>query len=203
MKEQFNKDLVAARHAEGLVHKYFSLLDKEHNFINVAEDPEYFYKGDVLATDNSGNRIFIEVKDDKRIADTGNILCEENVYYHSSDYLGRGNMQSDCDIYCVVSQPESKIYVFDFKKLKEYYKVLGVYKEIPHADQTTQCYLLPLWVAKKHDILIGTIDYSGEAPVGSKYSYFADQLEKKTKRAIENKKWLEYVSQFKDGDWLH
>ena len=61
------------------------------------------------------------MKDDSRIADTQNILCEDAVYYKESGRYVKGNMYSDYDIYAVVSKKEKVIYFFDFAKLKEIY----------------------------------------------------------------------------------
>ena len=46
---------------------------------------------------------FIEVKDDSRIADTGNVLCEERVFFREGNYYQKGFMYNDYEIFCVVS----------------------------------------------------------------------------------------------------
>ena len=164
MVRDFYNDLEKAHFAENLLQKVFSSLSCKYNFKNVSEERNYFYKGDILAIDSNGREVGIEVKDDSRIAETRNILCEDKVWYNESGSFGKGNMQSDYDIYCVVSQVENKIYVIDFKRLQKYYKC-GTYKEIPHADQTTCCYLCSLGEVKDWGALIAVVDYSGECPV--------------------------------------
>jgi hypothetical protein len=62
------------------------------------------------------------------------------------------------DIYCIVSQPERKLYILDYKRLREIYKK-GEFKVIPHTQQTTYCYLLELCRAKQWGALINTINY--------------------------------------------
>jgi hypothetical protein len=42
------------------------------------------------------------------------VLCEEEIFYKDGGYFGKGNMKSNYDIYCIVSQSERKIYVIDF-----------------------------------------------------------------------------------------
>jgi hypothetical protein len=64
----------------------------------------------------------IEVKNDEVIHKTGNVLCEEEVYYKSYDFWKSGFMYSDYEIYCVVSEADRRIYVIDFKVLKAHYK---------------------------------------------------------------------------------
>ena len=154
----FFEDLNKARAAENIVKDTFASLTTGYTFENVANDRQYFYKGDIKATAADGREIFIEVKDDSRIADTGNVLCEYAVYYKDGGYFGKGNMESEYDIYCVVSQSERKIYVIDFDILQANYKS-GYHKIIYHFDQDTYCYLLSLSVIKKLGGLIAIIDY--------------------------------------------
>ena len=154
----FFEDLNKARVAEGIVKDTFTALTDKYTFENVANDRQYFYKGDIKAIAADGREIFIEVKDDSRIADTHNVLCEYEVYYKESGYFGKGNMKSDYDIYCVVSQTEQKIYVIDFPTLQQNY-TKGYHKIIYHYDQDTYCYLLPLAVIKQLGGLIAAIDY--------------------------------------------
>lgn len=82
----------------------FASLTDNYTFENVAGIKEYRYKGDIKATNKAtGKEIFIEVKNDSRIADTYNVLCEEKVWYHRG-YYGKGNMESETNIYCIVSE---------------------------------------------------------------------------------------------------
>ena len=118
--------------------------------------------GDIKAIDKSGKEIYIEVKNDSRIADTGNVVCEEEVYYKERDYIGKGNMFCDNDIFAVVSQSEHKIYVIDYKILQANYRK-GEYKEIVHSQQTSYCYLLPLTEIKKLGGLIAIVDYAEDS----------------------------------------
>ena len=71
--------------------------------LDVSDDPQYYHNGDLMISLPSGER-YVEVKDDSRIADTGNILCEEEVYYKESDTFTKGYMHSNYDIYAVVSK---------------------------------------------------------------------------------------------------
>lgn len=158
MVNNFYRDLEAARSAEHLVRDVFASLSLDYTFEEVGGVRDFFYRGDIKATAADGREIFIEVKDDSRIADTGNVLCEEEVYYKKHDYLGKGNMSSDYDIYVVVSRAENKMYVIDFKILKENYHK-GTFKRIEHPQQETYCYLCELWQIDKWGGLIAEIDY--------------------------------------------
>ena len=158
MIRDFKRDLEKARSAEQLVREVFSSLAPGYKFIDVAADRAYFYKGDIKAILPTGKEVYIEVKDDSRIAETRRILCEDENYIRDGDYYLKGNMQSDYDIYTIVSQAERKIYVLDFKKLQGIYKK-GVFTIISHADQDTYCYLLDLYIAKRYGAMIDIIDY--------------------------------------------
>lgn len=100
----------------------------------------------------------IEVKNDEVIYKTGNVLCEEEVYYKDADYFKDGYMYSDYEVYCVVSEPERKIYIIDFKVLKSIYKK-GENKIINHYAQYSDVYLVPIGFIKQNGGLIDIIEY--------------------------------------------
>lgn len=158
MLSEFKKDLEAAKTAEQLVKDIFSSLTTGYSFEDVSSQREYFYRGDIKATDKDGKEIFIEVKDDGRIADTQRVLCEDENYIKESGQMLKGGMHNNTDIYVVVSQPERKIYVIDFKVLQSNYRK-GEFKVIPHAQQDTYCYLLELCRVKQYGGLIAVLNY--------------------------------------------
>lgn len=141
MLDNFQNDLARGHKAEKIVLDVFSQLTDKYKFDWVGNNREYYYKGDIIATDKeSGKQIFIEVKNDSRIADTGNVLCEEEVLYFDNGLKKKGNMYCSGDIFAVVSEKEQKIYVMDYKVLRNKYRN-GKYKEIQHPQQITYCYL--------------------------------------------------------------
>lgn len=158
MLYKFYDDLTKAKKAEQLVREVFTALTDKYTFDDVSEVRECRYKGDIKATAADGKEIYIEVKDDSRIADTGNVLCEYKNYIKDTEQFIKGNMLSDYDIYTIVSQAERKIYVIDFDVLKRIYKK-GEFKVIPHQEQDTYCYLLALSIVKKYGGLIEIIEY--------------------------------------------
>ena len=158
MVNGFYRDLAQARKSEQLVLEVLSALTTDYTFEPVGDNREYFYKGDIKVVANNGEEIFVEVKNDSVIYKSGNILCEEEVYFKDTDYYDKGNMQSDYDIYAIVSEQERRIYILDFKVLKANYR-LGEYKAIHHPSQITYCYLLPLGVAKAKGAVITTLNY--------------------------------------------
>ena len=92
MLKEFYNDKEKAREAELLVRDILAALTTDYTFVAIGDVREYRYKGDIKAIDKNGKEIFLEVKDDSRIADTGNVLCEEENYIKESDYYIKGNM---------------------------------------------------------------------------------------------------------------
>lgn len=154
----FYSDLAQAQVAERLVVDVLAALTTDYTFVAVGDNRGYFYKGDIKVVDNNGKEIFIEVKNDSVIHKTGNILCEEEVYYKDNDWYGKGNMHSDYEYYAIVSEQERRIYILDFSILRDTYR-MGEYKVIEHPSQITYCYLLPLGVAKAKGAVIKTLNY--------------------------------------------
>ena len=100
----FYNDLNNAREAEWLVRNTLQSLDNTWDFKWVGDVEECFHIGDIEAIDTyTGFSYFIEVKDDSRIAGTGNVLCETRKYFFNSGEYRRGNIYNTGDYYCVVS----------------------------------------------------------------------------------------------------
>ena len=154
----FYEDLKGAKGAEHLVFNVLSSLDKERTYEYVGDNRDYYYKGDIKATEKSGKEIFIEVKNDSRIAETQRVLCEEGNYFKRVDYYKDGGMYNKTDIYCVVSESERKIYIMDFKVLQKHYQS-GQYMELDHPVEVTYCFLLELCRIKQFGGLIAILDY--------------------------------------------
>ncbi len=159
MASKFQIDLQEGQKAEKLVKNVLQSLTNEYRFEEVGMMPGCFKKGDVLASSMDGRKqIFIEVKNDNRIAETQNLLCEEAVYFYSINEEVPGNFYSDYEVYAVVSAAERKIYFMDFSILKQHYKS-GEFKEIKHREQITYCYLCPLGRVRSWGAMIAEISY--------------------------------------------
>ena len=115
MTSDFFSDLTSAKGAEQKVLEKLSSLTNNYEFIDVSNEQEYWHKGDILAINKAtGARTFIEVKDDSRIAETHNILCEDRIFFYESKKWVRGNFYSDYENYTIYSASKNKIYIFDF-----------------------------------------------------------------------------------------
>ena len=154
----FDTDLKKGHRAERIVKEVFTSLTDKYTFEDVSNKPEYYHSGDILATAADGRQIMIEVKNDSLIHTTGNVLCEEEVYYKYYGDSKPGFMYSDYEIYCVVSEPARKIFVIDFKVLKAHYKE-GRYKYFDYLQQASDTYLLSLGVIDKYNGLIDVIEF--------------------------------------------
>jgi hypothetical protein len=160
MLKEFRKDLVAAQEGERRAEICFRTLGfDKYDFKNVGENPAYYDRGDILAIDKeTGKEVCIEIKQDSRIAQTHNVLLEDEVDYFGVG-LKKGNLHSNYEIYAIVSPQKEKILVLDFEVLKKNYRK-GTYKIIPHEEQVTFCYLLPIETIEKLGGVIAVIDYS-------------------------------------------
>jgi hypothetical protein len=67
----------------------------DYSFSWVGDDYESRHKGDVLAVAADGTKIYIEVKNDSRIAETHNVLLEEENYFKANMAYVKGNLFSD------------------------------------------------------------------------------------------------------------
>lgn len=159
MVSTFFKDLNEARKAEHFVCELLSSsYSDKYSFREVGSEREFYSKGDIEATAPNGEKIYIEVKNDSRIGETRNILCEEAVYYKRENTEVKGNMYSNYEIYCILSESEQKIYFIDFKELRKTYR-FGRACKVDHPEQITYCYLLPLFFLERSGGLLGVINY--------------------------------------------
>ena len=103
-RTQFLTDAAAAREAEELVAAVMASLTSTWNFEVLEGEDENQHKGDIRVTDPvTGFSLFLEVKDDSRIATTGNVLCEVTKFFENTQTYKPGNMSYDYEYYCVIS----------------------------------------------------------------------------------------------------
>ena len=156
-KDQFEKDLQQGKDGEQVVLQY--LQKTGYSVEDVSGKRQDYHKGDLLITLPTGQTRYIEVKNDTVIGSSGNILCEEEVYYKDRDYLAPGFMYRDYDIYAIVSEDTRKIYFFDFSKLKEIYQRFGEYDRLDYPHQYSDVFYLPIHRAKQFGAFIAKVEY--------------------------------------------
>ena len=159
MSYDFWKDLTAAKKVEQKALEVFQRLCADLQFIDVSDDKQYYHKGDIKAIAADGTEYMLEIKGDSRIHETGNVLCEEENFWYNTGKTTKGNMYSDYQYYCVVSEQARKIAVIDFQVLRAHYKHNHEYREIKHYDNISCVYLFPLKEIKKLGGLIALLDY--------------------------------------------
>lgn len=160
MVKDFYKDANKAKKAERIVREVLAGLTSEYKFYDVSEDIIYWHIGDIDAMNlKTKQHVYIDVKDDGCTAYTGNVLAEDYVLYHECNKKSEGFMRkAKYDFVAYVSQPENKIYMFDFLRWKEVYQK-GRFKKIQHEDQTTYAYIMSLNDVRKYGVMIAEIDY--------------------------------------------
>lgn len=154
MLYNFEFDKKIGKTAEDLVFNLLSALG--YTCENVAEQKQYRRKGDIKITLADGTETFVDVKCDRRIADTYNILCEEESYIPNEGYTMDGDMRKEYEYIAIVSYEAGKVYFIDFSILKQIYKK-GDYRELNNGEQINYCYLLPLGIASKYGAVKGVV----------------------------------------------
>lgn len=163
MSFNFWQDLAAAKKIEKQALHILQRLTAEHSFIDVSDLKEYYHKGDIKATAADGTEYMLEIKGDSRIHETGNVLCEEENYWYDTGLTTEGNMYSDYQYYCILSQAARKMVIIDFKVLQANYRNKS-HRCIQHrhADNISTYYLFPLKELKELGGIIAVIDFEGD-----------------------------------------
>ena len=164
MASNFKRDLKNAKVGESTVRNVLANSTWDWDFKDVSDDASCYYKGDIEAYNVDAGYVFLDVKMDSRIADTGNVLCEEKVYSYVSNQYYKGNMDSDYDVLAIISVDIRKIWLIDFKVLKAHYKEGRAYNKVHcddygYAAQKTIGTLCSLDKIEKWGGLLYIIDY--------------------------------------------
>lgn len=159
MSFDFWQDLAAAKKVEKQAQEIFQRLTAEYTIVDVSDNKEYYHKGDLKAIAADGKEYMLEIKADSRIHETGNVLCEESVLFYENGKTAKGNMYSDYEYYCIVSEAARKIIVIDFQVLRAHYKHNHRGITIKHRESETYAYLFPYNEVKELGGVIAVIDF--------------------------------------------
>ena len=161
--ERNKEDFAKGDIGEAIVKEY--LEDVLHCTVtDVSQEPKYQQMDiDFLVDrDSFSEQRTVEVKNDYKLAETGNFFCEYDTYKCGVRYRGWMN-KSKADWLFIIQLEGRKIYVLNFNRLKGYcdshkglIRQFYNYKE----DAYTQAVLLPVWKARENKILIKEIDLS-------------------------------------------
>lgn len=155
----FKHDAAAALPGELKTMEVLASLTNDYTFTHIDNQRVLGKKGDIKAVDNkSGKTYYIEVKNDSRIAETGNVLCEYQKYFADTNTYKPGCMSYDYEVFIVNSIKNHYLYVIDFSKLRTFY-FTGRYVEIRYPDETTYGYLVKLDEIKRRGALMNVIQY--------------------------------------------
>ena len=158
MLKKFSGDLRRAKVGERIVMQVLqSVYGNDYDFNDVSDNKEYWHKGDIEIV-RDGKTKYLDVKMDSRIAQTGNILCEDEVYFVESDSYQPGCIHSDYDYLAIISVEAKRIWIVDNHELQQHYKE-GREFACRHEEQTTYGYLFPLYRAKTYGMIKAIIDY--------------------------------------------
>ena len=157
-KEKYNTgsvqgDSEIARAAEELAIKVLSKALKDTTFESLHDDEGKFHYGDVLAKKGNKEK-YIDIKDDGRISETGNVFCESHKYFYDNPNKKHDGFMNNSlyDYLAVLDQVRGKLYLLDFKKLKNIYKNYRLVKS-DLSDCTSFGNLVPLYVCRNKGIL--------------------------------------------------
>lgn len=162
MVKNFYSDLAKAKLGENIVRQVLQGCQDEYEIYDVSEDKEYWHKGDIEIYDVEEHiSYYLDVKDDSRIHQTGNLLAEHRVWYAKGGWCEGFMQNSDYDYIGYLSQPDKMIYILDFRMWQKYYLTKSQrHLQIPHGGaQTTDGYLMSLDTARKLGIVIAEIKY--------------------------------------------
>ena len=157
----FIQDYEFGKIGEQITAKIFNLMGgKTYSFTMVGHLYEYRHIGDIICRNKLTNKeTIIEVKNDTRIGTTGNVLCEIDNYYFDSGEHRKGNIYNPSDIYVVVSRDTHTLFVFNQEKLRQIMTRCRLIN-IPHQDQITTGFLVPVELAQEEGALITTVDFA-------------------------------------------
>ena len=145
-KNRYMKDVNANRPAELITTEVLNNLNNGFTFEWVADDEKYYLKGDIKMVKDGKKTKCIDVKNDQKIASTGNFAVEAGGWSKIYNCPKKGWIDSNYDYVAVISQEIHTIWILSFKKLRE------VYNKI---DLTNGCKVISdFWDCTKYNYLI-------------------------------------------------
>lgn len=103
---------------------YQLMIQRGHSVQDVSADPNYYYKGDFILTDKEGQTAIVEVKQDERMWETGNLYLE-TINTRSTGIGGLGWWEyCSADYVAYFDWIKQIVYIFDMQKLHERVKQL-------------------------------------------------------------------------------
>lgn len=129
----FQNDLKANRPSEYLAAELMHLKFPKCKVSFVGDDKNCYHLGDLKITLPNGKSVYVDVKNDKRWAETGNLNAEDELWKlayekHTGDGFTNGFMRVARYDYVIYLDVVGKQFLFiDFKKWKKEYRKYGNY----------------------------------------------------------------------------
>lgn len=155
----FKQDAAAALPGELKTMEVLASLTNDYSFQHIDDQTVLGKRGDIIATNKqSGKSYYIEVKNDSRIAETGNVLCEYTKYFKDTGKYRCGSMSYNYEIFIINSTKNRCLYVIDFEKLKTFYSK-GKWVQIEYDNEITYAFLVKLDEVQRQGALMNVIYY--------------------------------------------
>lgn len=149
----FQQQLAIGKSGEQIVKQF--LINRGHNVTDVSNNAAYFKKDiDFIITDTLGFQYFVEVKTDYKLHKSGNLFFESTYHKSWGDTSGWYDY-CEADYIAFLDAVEMKLYIYDFRRGKEYVKKNAEYREFYNYDDACyrEAYLLPIDRAKQAGLI--------------------------------------------------
>lgn len=142
MTNQFQNDLKLEAEFDIKIEDFIKKMPKVHQINKMIGNYKYF---DYVVALTDGRLIKIEVKTDRKLAQSGNIVIEYGrIDFYDKTFVSSGLMESTSDLYIHIDCINNLAYIFNTKKLQETV-ISGNYKKITGGDgKRTHMYLIKI-----------------------------------------------------------
>lgn len=120
-RERYLEDVNAHKKAELITTEVLNNLNNGYKFEYVADDEKYFNKGDIKMKKKGKKALCIDVKDDQKIAETGNFAVEAGGWSKIHNCPAKGWIDSNYNYLAIISRETQTIWILSFKRLREIY----------------------------------------------------------------------------------
>lgn len=162
-REKYMEDVNANKGAEEITREVLNSLNNGFTYKDVSDDEKCFNKGDIKMQKDGKRDKYIDVKNDKELANTGNFFVEAGGYSKIYGTRKQGWIGSHYDYVAVISQAEGIIWILSFKRLKEIYKdtkLTGGNKVTSEFwDNVKYGYTIPVYKAIELGAVLAKIEY--------------------------------------------
>lgn len=164
--ERYMQDVNAHKPAELITTEVLNNLNNGYTFKWVADNKNYYSKGDIKMMKDGVKTRCIDVKDDHKIGGkngTGNFAVEAGGWSKKNKCPVRGWIDSNYDYVAVISQEDCTIWILSFKRLREIYDktdLTGGRKVTSDFwDNIKYNYLIPIYKAIELGAVMAKIKY--------------------------------------------